>query len=266
MRLVEVRLLEGPNVYRLGPAAKIEVAIGRRRTWYGRREPGRHAVVRLAAPVPAGEWPSSVRSLVGWVRRLRRVAGSAEAAAGLARVHRSSDPGHWIVEFPYVGLGRAEAIAEGAWELADRGADPARRRPRSGTGQRVLARVERRIAAAPDTGPGWIRDTERRGPAGSITGTNGKSTTTRGGTHILRLAGHRVGTTTSDGVYVDERLVEAGDWTGPGGAGQVLHRDDIDIAVLETARGGILLRGVGYESNDASVITNVSSDHLDLQG
>ena len=61
-------------------------------------------------------------------------------------------------------------------------------------------------------------------------------------------------------------MVEPGDWTGPGGAHQILARRDVDVAVLETARGGIVLRGVGYESNDASVLTNVSSDHLDLQG
>ena len=61
-------------------------------------------------------------------------------------------------------------------------------------------------------------------------------------------------------------MVDPGDWTGPGGAQQILARHDIDVAVLETARGGIVLRGVGYESNDASVLTNVSSDHLDLQG
>ncbi len=100
----------------------------------------------------------------------------------------------------------------------------------------------------------------------SISGTNGKSTVTRLMTHILVRAGRRVGTTTSDGVLVDERMVEPGDWTGPGGAHQVLARRDVDVAVLETARGGIVLRGVGYESNDASVLTNVSSDHLDLQG
>ena len=61
-------------------------------------------------------------------------------------------------------------------------------------------------------------------------------------------------------------MVEPGDWTGPGGAQQILRRSDIDVAVLETARGGIVLRGMGYESNEASVLTNVSSDHLDLQG
>ena len=61
-------------------------------------------------------------------------------------------------------------------------------------------------------------------------------------------------------------MVDPGDWTGPGGAHQILARRDVDVAVLETARGGIVLRGIGYESNDASVLTNVSSDHLDLQG
>ena len=80
------------------------------------------------------------------------------------------------------------------------------------------------------------------------------------------MAGRHVGTTTSDGVLVDERMIDPGDWTGPGGAAQILGRDDVDVAVLETARGGVVLRGVGYESNDASVLTNVSSDHLDLQG
>src|SRR3954454_9791589 len=71
MRLVEIRLLEGPNVYRLEPAAKIEGAVGGRRTWYGQRAPMRHSLVRLAAAIPAREWPDEVASIVGWVRRLR---------------------------------------------------------------------------------------------------------------------------------------------------------------------------------------------------
>jgi cyanophycin synthetase len=100
----------------------------------------------------------------------------------------------------------------------------------------------------------------------SITGTNGKSTVTRLVTHILVRGGRRVGTTTSDGVLVNERLVDPGDWTGPGGALQILGRSDLDVAVLETARGGLVLRGMGYESNEVSVVTNVTSDHLDLQG
>ena len=134
------------------------------------------------------------------------------------------------------------------------------------TQAQAVARWTERIAEASTTPPAWIRDEARRIPVVSITGTNGKSTVTRLITHILLQAGHHVGTTTSDGILVDERMVDAGDWTGPGGAAVVLGRDDVDVAVLETARGGLVLRGMGYESNDASVFTNVSSDHLDLQG
>jgi cyanophycin synthetase len=136
----------------------------------------------------------------------------------------------------------------------------------TGAQERMLARWTERIEAARTTPPEWLRDADRRIPIVSVSGTNGKSTVTRLMTHILARAGKRVGTTTSDGVLVDERMVEPGDWTGPGGAHQVLARRDVEVAVLETARGGIVLRGVGYESNDASVLTNVSSDHLDLQG
>ena len=263
MRLIEIRLLDGPNIYRLEPAVKIEVVLGRRRTWYGQRVPGRHALVRLGEPVPARRWPDSVASLVAWVRRLRTEHG--EGTGGVA-VHRSSDPGHWIVAYPWRGAERAETIAEAALSLTERNVSPSRRTRLTGGQTRAVERWSARIAAAGTRPPAWLRDADRRIPAVSISGTNGKSTVTRLTTHILLLAGRRVGTTTSDGVLVDERMVEPGDWTGPSGAAQVLRRDDIDVAVLETARGGIVLRGVGYESNDASVLTNVSSDHLDLQG
>jgi cyanophycin synthetase len=263
VRLVEIRLLEGPNVYRLEPVAKIEIAIGRRRTWYGQRSPGRHALVRLGATVPKKAWPLPVESLVAWIRRLR--ADHGEGTGGVA-VHRSSDPGHWIVTFPWTGAERAHSIAEAALALAERDVSPSRRARLTGAQERIVARWAARIEASRGTPPAWIRDADRRMPVVSITGTNGKSTVTRLTTHILKLAGKRVGTTTSDGVLVDERLVEPGDWTGPGGAWQILGRSDLDVAVLETARGGLVLRGMGYESNDASVLTNVSSDHLDLQG
>ena len=103
-------------------------------------------------------------------------------------------------------------------------------------------------------------------PIVAITGTNGKSTTTRLITHIASEAGLKVGMTNSDGIYVRNELVEAGDWTGFGGAARVLAEPGLDLAVLETARGGILLRGIGYAENDISVVTNVTADHLGLQG
>ncbi len=103
-------------------------------------------------------------------------------------------------------------------------------------------------------------------PIVAVTGTNGKSTTTRLLAHIATTARRRVGMTNSDGIYVRGELVEAGDWTGYGGAGRILSEPGLDLAVLETARGGILLRGIGYAANDVAVVTNVSADHLGLQG
>ena len=103
-------------------------------------------------------------------------------------------------------------------------------------------------------------------PVVAITGTNGKSTTTRLIAHIAAVAGMKMGMTNSDGIYIGSELVEAGDWTGFGGAGRVLAEPKLDLAVLETARGGILLRGIGYAANDVAVVTNVSADHLGLQG
>ena len=279
MRLVEIRLLDGPNVYLLEPAVKVEIAIGRRRTWYGQRQPGRHATVHLGAPVPGPRQPVPVRDLARWVRRLHAMTGSAAwlaaegraSTASRARIrvaaHRTSEPGHWVVAFPWRERGRAESIAEAAYRMVELDLDPRRTRPAGGRGgSRSLARALVRIREADTDPPEWIRDAERRVPAVSISGTNGKSTTTRMITHILLCAGRHPGTTTSDGVLIDEVLVEEGDLTGPQGAQRALRDPAVDVAVLETARGGIVLRGVGYESNEASVITNVSSDHLDLHG
>jgi cyanophycin synthetase len=263
VRLIEIRLLEGPNVYRLEPVVKVELAVGRRRTWYGQRDPGRHALVHLGAAVPARDWPDQIAAIVAWVRRLR--VDHDEGRGGVA-VHRSSDPGHWIVTYPWRGEERARVLTDAAIALADRDVSPSRTAQLTGAQQRMLTRWTERIEDARTSPPPWIRDADRRVPVVSISGTNGKSTVTRLISHILLRAGRHVGTTTSDGVLVDERLVDPGDWTGPGGAQQILRRSDIDVAVLETARGGIVLRGMGYESNDASVLTNVSSDHLDLQG
>ncbi len=255
MRLIEIRLLEGPNLYRLQPVVKVEVAIGRTRTWYGDRVARASCARPPRGPCPARDWPDDVASLVAWLRRLRTE--YAEAGGPIA-VHRSSDPGHWIVTFPWTGAERAHEIADAAVHLTERNASPSRSTRLTGTQQRLLDRARLRIESARATPPAMITDADRRIPVISISGTNGKTTVTRLVTHILFMAGRHVGTTTSDGVLVDERVVEPGDWTGPGGAQRILARSDLDVAVLETARGGILLRGVGYQSNEASVLTNIS--------
>ncbi|MEI7744797.1 MAG: Mur ligase family protein [Chloroflexota bacterium] len=263
MRLVEIRLYDGPSVYRLVPVARIEVAVGRGRVWHGSRVGDAGSLVHIAATVPARDLPDPVADMVAWTRRLRT---EHDETAGPVEIHRGTDAGRWVVTWPWTGAGRSRAIAEAAFDLASRSVSPAPRTRLTGTQARAVERWRDRISAARTTPPSWVRDDARRLPVVSITGTNGKSTVTRLITHILLLAGHHVGTTTSDGILVDELLVDPGDWTGPGGAAAVLGRDDVDVAVLETARGGLVGRGMGYESNDASVFTNVSSDHLDLSG
>lgn len=99
-------------------------------------------------------------------------------------------------------------------------------------------------------------------PIGIVTGTNGKTTTVRFATHILRAADRNVGLSSTDWVAVNEEVLDRGDWSGPGGARTVLRQKNVDVAILETARGGLLRRGLGVERADAALITNISEDHL----
>jgi cyanophycin synthetase len=129
--------------------------------------------------------------------------------------------------------------------------------------QRVIAEFARDVAAA-DPGPEpTVPDPDI--PVIQVSGTNGKTTTTRLLAHMVMTAGKRVAYSSTDGVYRNDRLVKKGDYSGFGGAGIALGQHP-DVAVLETARGGILLRGIGVLHNDVAVVTNVSADHLDLQG
>ena len=99
-------------------------------------------------------------------------------------------------------------------------------------------------------------------PVGIVTGTNGKTTSVRFAKNILRAAGHNVGVSSTDWIAVNERIIDRDDWSGPGGARAVLRECDVDAAILETARGGLLRRGLGVEQADAALITNISEDHL----
>ncbi len=108
--------------------------------------------------------------------------------------------------------------------------------------------------------------TPRRIPIASITGTNGKTTTSRMLAHILKTAGHTVGMTSTDGVYIDGKLSVKGDMTGPASAQIVLRDPTVDVAVMETARGGLLRSGMGYRKSHVSACLNVAADHLGLKG
>lgn len=102
-------------------------------------------------------------------------------------------------------------------------------------------------------------------PIVSITGTNGKTTVTRMISHILQQMGSVVGMTTTDGIYINDKKIVSGDTTGPQSARVILREPSVEVAVLETARGGILRAGLGYDYSNIGIVTNISNDHLGLE-
>ena len=108
--------------------------------------------------------------------------------------------------------------------------------------------------------------TQARIPIAAITGTNGKTTTSRMMAHIMKSSGRIVGMTSTDGVYVDGKLTVKGDMTGPASAQMVLRDPSVDFAVMETARGGLVRSGLGYQRCDVAACLNVTSDHLGMGG
>ncbi len=105
-----------------------------------------------------------------------------------------------------------------------------------------------------------------RVPIVAVTGTNGKTTTSRMIAHIMKGLGRQVGMTSTDGIVIDERLVKRADASGPKSARMVLQNPRVDFAVMEVARGGILREGLGYDRNHVAVVTNVAADHLGMRG
>lgn len=107
---------------------------------------------------------------------------------------------------------------------------------------------------------------DSRIPIVAVTGTNGKTTTTRLIAHMVKLMGYTVGFTTTDGIYIQNHLMMKGDCSGPGSAEFVLKDPTVNFAVFETARGGILRAGLGFKNCNVAIVTNVAPDHLGLKG
>lgn len=250
MELVEIRDLDGPNLFALEPVIKLEVSVSDSDQLSISRQQyiAEHTNVYVSA--------NPVQAISSTIVALHQ---NLKLNPPEPSIHQMDEPGHTSVCFAWSHRARARAIARIAFELV------------AGEQIRQLStKLSETITAETDEDeperPTWVRDRERSIPSAAITGTNGKTTTTRCLAHILRSAGHRVGWSSSSGVYIDGVQVIDGDYTGHGGARRVLTDRNIDCAVLETARGGILLRGLGYESNDVGVLLNVSEDHLDLHG
>jgi cyanophycin synthetase len=256
-RIVELRVLDGPNLYFPRPAVKLALEVG---GWLRAGEDRIASVGRAigiqgidpGAPGSDQRLRATARIAVQLTRRIATSVGTGRLAV---RGRTGPEWGRVIVVFPWRRRGAAEALA-GA--VATGMASIVRRSP-----DRVIAELAREVASA-DPGPEpALPDPDI--PVVQVSGTNGKTTTTRLIAHMVMTAGKRVAFSSTDGVYRDERLVRKGDYSGFGGAAIALAQHP-DIAVLETARGGILLRGIGVAHNDVAVVTNVSADHLHLQG
>ena len=259
-RLVELRVLEGPNIYFPRPAIKLTLSVA---GWLDL------AVEQATALAERIGLPASIRT--GEPGSGQRLRFTARAAAHLTRAVASathtrlavrSRPGpeadQVVVAFPWRRRTAAEALGR---EVAD-------------CVRRVVAReiglddlVKEAAGRLRAVEPGDRPDLPAPSiPVVAVTGTNGKTTTVRLLAHIGRTAGLTVAYTSTDGVFLDEELVEEGDYSGFLGARMALSQPGVQLVVLETARGGILLRGIGTAHNDVAVVTNVSADHIGLHG
>lgn len=254
----ELRVLTGPNLYFPRPAVKLTLdASG----------------VLAADPAQVVAWQRALRvrePTVGLPHSPARSVAAAELAAAVVRraagrlrtrvaaVGRPGDDDTVVVAYPFRHRTTAElfgdAVAQAFQAITQRGAEPGA----------ALDVVPQRLAGH-DPGE-TIVPLRPSIPVIAVTGTNGKTTTTRLIAHLVKTGGRTPGWSSTDGIFIDGVEVETGDWSGPGGAGRVLADPSVQVAVTETARGGILLRGVGTAANDVSVVTNISADHLGLLG
>ncbi len=255
----EVRLLEGPNLYFPRPAVKVTLAL----PGYLEAEPDQVRTVCAALGVPsrsAGAPGSEQRQRL-LLRVVEKAARALAREAGTRRLgirtRPASETSVVLCAFVWRHRGRAEALGAGLGPvLADLLAGC--------SVEDAVRERARKVAGAPAGEP--PRVVTPGIPVASVTGTNGKTTTTRLIAHICMTAGLRTGWSSTDGVLVQGELVEDGDYSGPAGARAVLAAPGVQVGILETARGGMLLRGMGVAHNDVSVVTNVSADHLGMQG
>ena len=258
VQVTEVRLLEGPNLYFSRPSVKVSLSLPGYQALDQAAASAIAEVVGLRRAIP-GKPHSEQRQrflsrLAGTL--LRRVASAVPSRVGVrGRVGTNLDA--VIVAFPWRHRGRAVALGESLGPVLEgllAGVDA----------DRLLTAAAEGVRSAENaSGPAQLRP---RIPVASITGTNGKTSTTRLLAHMGMTAGLRCGWSSTEGVFVQGEQRIAGDYSGPSGGRMVLEDKTVQLGLLETARGGLLLKGMGVSHNDVSIVTNVTADHLGLHG
>ena len=260
VRVDEVRVLDGPNLYFARPAIKVILHVpgylDLKRT--DAEAVARRLGMRSARPGKRGT-ALRQRFVMRVIRTVTRRVGTEIGAGRLGvRVRAGQTVEDVVLAFPWVHRTRGRVAGE------QFGAVMAGLLDRSRSADEVIEAAAAVILAAPDgPGPSVLTPTV---PVASVTGTNGKTTTTRLMAHMCMSAGLKTAWSSTDGVVVMGETKEEGDFSGPAGARGVLETPGLEIGILETARGGMLLKGMGVTANDVSVVTNVSADHLGLQG
>ncbi|MEX2204584.1 MAG: Mur ligase family protein, partial [Actinomycetota bacterium] len=255
--LMELRVLDGPNLYFPRPAVKIGLRVA---PWLAMPE---ERLARVLERVGSSARPGRPgteqrrRAVTRLATHLARALAAATDVRLAIRSRSGPEPDEIVVAFPWRRRGTGTAAGN---ELAKLMAEAGGRR----SVERLVEEAAERILDADPGEEPSVPDPAI--PIVSITGTNGKTTTVRLLAHLVRTAGKTVAYSSTDGVYRgDGEMVEEGDYSGFAGAAKALEQQP-DVAVLETARGGILRRGVGVAHNDVAVVTNVSADHLGLLG
>ena len=247
--LTELRILDGPNLYFPHAAVRLTLDLTRlvELSEGDATDLAAQMGLRDARPGPPGTGFRQRFAGRLTARLVRQVATEAGTQRLAVRVRPERDVHRVVVAYPWRHRSRAEALGRAVAELLD--AVPVA--DFEGLVDRVAGSVrDADLGSAP-------RALHPRIPVVAVTGSRGKTTTCRLVAHIGSCAGRHVGWSSAEGIHVDGVLVETGDYSGPGGAGRLLARPEVDLAVTETGHGSILAGGIGVTHNDVSVVTNV---------